>query len=192
MKVGVIGLQGSVQEHYESLSEIVKEKNVYRIKKKGMVPKMDKLVIPGGESTTLSRLLETTGISSEVKDFSKKQKPILGTCAGLIVLAKEGSGKIRKTEQNLLGLIDIKVNRNAFGRQKESFEAPIDLDFLEKPFPSVFIRAPAIIDWGEDVDILGKHKNKGVAAKQNNVLVTAFHPELVDDKRVFNYFLGIN
>lgn len=189
MKIGIIDLQGSVKEHYHSIAELVGKENVFKVKQKGKIPKLDKIIIPGGESTTLSRLLHQTKLSEEIKVAAENKKPILGTCAGLIVLAKKGEDKINKTNQKLLEIMDIKVCRNAFGRQKESFEIDLNLSFLGEPFPSVFIRAPAIKEVGRNVDVLGTYNDEIVAAREKNLLVTAFHPELVNDDRVYKYFL---
>jgi 5'-phosphate synthase pdxT subunit len=117
-------------------------------------------------------------------------KPIMGTCAGLILLAKEGDEQVKKTHQHLLGIMDTTVNRNAFGRQRESFETELELPFLNSPYNAVFIRAPGIVGCGEDVTILAKMDGKVVAAEQGNILALAFHPELTFDTRVHQYFLN--
>jgi 5'-phosphate synthase pdxT subunit len=118
--------------------------------------------------------------------------PILGTCAGLILLATGGDDEVRKTGQKLLGLMDTVVDRNAFGRQRESFEAPLDMPFIKGgPFNAVFIRAPAIVSAGEGVEVLAQLEGRIVAARQGNILALAFHPELTDDTRIHEYFLGI-
>lgn len=191
MDVGVIDLQGSVEEHYFSLVDLIGKENVYRITDSGIVPMMDKVIIPGGESTTVLRLMKKTGIFEEIKEANKDSKTIFGTCAGLIALASRGGKDVSRTNQELLGLMDVCVRRNAFGRQKESFEVSLDLDFLDSPFPSIFIRAPAIVDAGDSVDILGKYQGNVVSAREDNLFVTSFHPELVEDDRVYRYFLEI-
>jgi 5'-phosphate synthase pdxT subunit len=147
------------------------------------------LIIPGGESTTLGRLMEREGIASEIRTAARAGIPIMGTCAGLVLLAKHGDEQVDRTGQALLGLMDIHVNRNAFGRQKESFESLIDFKGLSTPFRALFIRAPCITECGKDVEILSKYDDFIVAARQENLLALAFHPELTDDLRIHNYFL---
>ena len=193
MKIGVIAIQGAVSEHIDALKRALAERVVYAevvaIKHKGIVPQCSGIVIPGGESTTLCRLLAREGIAEEIKDAAAKGVPILGTCAGLIVLAKEGDEQVQKTSQELLGIMNIKVNRNAFGRQRDSFEAELEVEVLDSPFPGVFIRAPGIVSCGPEVRVLSKLDDQIIAAEQRNVLVLAFHPELTDDLRFHQYFL---
>ena len=194
MKIGVIAIQGAVSEHIDALRRALEERGVYAevvaIKHKGIVPQCGGIVIPGGESTTLCRLLAREGIAEEIKDAAAKGVPILGTCAGLIVLAKEGDEQVQKTSQELLGIVNIRVNRNAFGRQKDSFEAELDIGFLDSPFTGIFIRAPGIVSCGQGVRVLSKLDDMIIAAEQRNVLVLAFHPELTDDLRIHQYFLN--
>jgi 5'-phosphate synthase pdxT subunit len=193
MRIGVIAIQGNVEEHVESLRSALKQANrqadIIKIKHTGIVPTIDALIIPGGESTTVGRFMEREGIASEIRNASKKGVAIMGTCAGLVLLAKHGDEQVKKTDQALLGLMDIKVNRNSFGRQKESFESMICFDGLKEPFRALFIRAPSIIDCGKGVEILSKYNGIIVAAKQDNLLALAFHPELTDDPRIHHYFL---
>jgi len=191
MKIGVIALQGNVEEHVEAISRIF-DGEVVKIKHKGIVPTCDAIIIPGGESTTLCRLAWSEGIALEIIERSKQGMPIMGTCAGLILLAAKGDEEVKKTGQKLLGLMDTQVDRNAFGRQRESFEAGLVIPFLGKePFNAVFIRAPAIISAGKDVEVLATVDNFIVAARQGNILALAFHPELTDDTRIHQYFLDI-
>lgn len=193
MRIGVIAIQGDVSEHVESIERALAERGetaeVITIKHKGIVPTCDGLVFPGGESTTLGRLILREGISDEIIEAKEKGIPILGTCAGLILLATRGDSQVEKTHQYLLGLMDIKVNRNSFGRQFQSFEVDLDISVLDSPYNAVFIRAPAILEAGEDVKVLAKIDDKIVAAEQDNVLALAFHPELTDDLRIHQYFL---
>lgn len=193
MRIGVIAIQGNVEEHINAIQIAGKNDDkpieVLRIKHKGIVNGCDAIIIPGGESTTLGKLMEREGISSEIKMAAKKGVPILGTCAGLVLLAKNGDKQVEKTKQPLLGLMDIRVNRNAFGRQKESFEIPLSFKSLDEPYNAVFIRAPCITECGKDVEILAEYKNMIVAARQGNVLALAFHPELTKDLRIHQYFL---
>ena len=193
MRIGVIAIQGNVEEHVnamiKALMEAKRNAEVIRIKHKGIVPACDAIILPGGESTTLGRLMEREGISSEIKRAAHAGIPVMGTCAGLVLLAKQGDKQVEKTGQPLLSLMDIHVNRNAFGRQKESFEAQVNFKGLAAPFNAVFIRAPCITDAGKDVEILSTHNGFIVAARQKNMLALAFHPELTDDLRIHHYFL---
>jgi len=193
MKIGVIAIQGAVSEHVDALRRALKERGVeaevVEIKHKGIVPECSGIVIPGGESTTLCRLLAREGIAEEIKEAAAKGVPILGTCAGLIVIAKEGDRQVEKTGQELLGIMDTRVNRNAFGRQRDSFEAELEVFILDSPFTGVFIRAPGIVSCGPGVKVLSRLEGMIVAAEQGNVLALAFHPELTDDLRIHQYFL---
>ncbi len=193
MRIGVIAIQGNVEEHVESLRSALKQVNreadIIKIKHAGLVPTCDALIIPGGESTTLGRVMEREGIASEIRNAAQNGVAIMGTCAGLVLLAKHGDEQVEKTNQSLLGLMDIKVNRNAFGRQKESFESMIGFVGFKEPFRALFIRAPSIIECGKGVEILSKYNGIIVAAKQDKLLALAFHPELTDDPRIHHYFL---
>lgn len=193
MRIGVIAIQGNVEEHVNALENALRQANIeaeiIKIKHKGIVNSCDALVLPGGESTTLGRLLKREGISDEIKKAALSGIPIMGTCSGLVLLAKYGDEQVEKTGQSLLELMDIHVNRNAFGRQKESFETLVDFNGLETPFKAVFIRAPSITECGKDVEVLSKYNDSIVAARQKNMLALAFHPELTDDYRIHHYFL---
>jgi pyridoxal 5'-phosphate synthase pdxT subunit len=191
VKIGVIALQGNVEEHVDALSRVFRGE-IVKIKHKGIVPTCDALIIPGGESTTLCRLAWSEGIAREIVDRARQGMPILGTCAGLILLATRGDEEVRKTGQRLLGLMDTTVDRNAFGRQRESFESPLRLPFIKDgPFNAVFIRAPAIVSSGEKVEVLARLDELIVAARQGNIVALAFHPELTDDTRIHEYFMDI-
>lgn len=193
MRIGVIAIQGNIEEHVSAIKEASRLANigseVIKIKHKGIVPSCDAIIIPGGESTTIGRLMEREGISSEIKKIARAGIPVMGTCAGLILLAKQGDEQVEKTEQPLLGLMDIRVNRNAFGRQRESFEAQVDFKGLDSPFNAVFIRAPCITETGREVEILSRYDRAIVAARQKNLLALAFHPELTGDFRIHLYFM---
>lgn len=193
MLIGVIAIQGNIEEHVDAMVKALRiakrEAWVLKIKHKGIVPTCDALILPGGESTTLARLMEREGISSEIKKAAHAGVPVMGTCAGLVLLAKHGDKQVEKTGQHLLELMDISVNRNAFGRQRESFEALIDFKGFTTPFNAVFIRAPCITAAGKDVEVLSKYSGFIVAARQRNMLALAFHPELTDDLRIHQYFL---
>ncbi|MDO9097789.1 MAG: pyridoxal 5'-phosphate synthase glutaminase subunit PdxT [Candidatus Methanoperedens sp.] len=193
MRIGVIAIQGNVEEHVNAMKLALKEAKceaeVIKIKHKGIVPACDAIILPGGESTTLGRLMEREGISSEIKNANRAGIPIMGTCAGLVLLAKHGDKQVEKTKQPLLSIMDIHVNRNAFGRQKESFEVQVDFKGLTGSFNAVFIRAPCITEAGNNVEILSTCGGIIVAARQENMLALAFHPELTDDLRIHRYFL---
>ncbi|ODS35425.1 MAG: glutamine amidotransferase subunit PdxT [Candidatus Altiarchaeales archaeon WOR_SM1_86-2] len=195
MKIGVLSLQGDVSEHVSMMRKVVgkagADGEVVDVKNKNDL-NVDALIIPGGESTTIGKLLLKNGMVEEVRRLAGEDIPVMGTCAGLILLAKEVD-KDQKTSQYLLGLMNMEVKRNAFGRQKESFEIDLRLDGLkfEKPFPCVFIRAPIIERvWG-DCKVLGKCDGKIIAAQQGNLMALSFHPELTHDTRIHEYFLSL-
>jgi len=186
MKVGVIGVQGAVSEHLEMLKRCGAE-SVW-VRKPAELETVNALIIPGGESTAISRLMNESGLFERVKMLGEEGMPIFGTCAGLVLLAKEGCEQVNMTGQPLLGLMDMKVVRNAFGSQRESFEAKVDVEGIGK-FQGIFIRAPTVESvWG-DCKPLAKYEGKIVAAEQENLLATSFHPELTGDKRIHELFL---
>lgn len=190
LEIGVIAIQGNVEEHVDATERALAGRGtVVKIKHKGIVPSCDGIIIPGGESTTLCRLAWSEGIAQEIIDLARAGKPVMGTCAGLILLASKGDDEVAKTKQRLLGLMDTQVDRNAFGRQVDSFEAPLKIKGFDEPFNAVFIRAPAIVSAGKGVKVLAKINDKIVAAQQENLLALAFHPELTDDLRLHKYFL---
>ncbi len=195
MRIGVIAIQGNVEEHVCAIKKAAiqaeRKADVVKIRYKGIVPTCDALIIPGGESTTIGRLLDQEGISSEIKTVAESGIPIMGTCAGLVLLAKHGDEQVEKTKQPLLGLMDIHVSRNAFGRQKDSFEAQVDFKGLPSPFNAVFIRAPCITKAGKNVEVLSEYTGLIVAARERNMVALAFHPELTDDLRIHRYFLDM-
>jgi 5'-phosphate synthase pdxT subunit len=145
-------------------------------------------LLPGGESTTISRLLQREDIAEEIVAHVEAGKPVLATCAGLIVVSTDAQDDRVET----LNLLDVTVKRNAFGRQKDSFEAPLAVDGLDEPFPAVFIRAPVIDAVFDDVDVLASWDGNPVAVKQGPVVGTSFHPELTDDSRIHDlaFFAG--
>jgi len=188
MKVGIVGLQGAVSEHCDIVKTLGHEP-VWVTKPDGL-QSVRAIIIPGGESTTISKLLQTTGLFEKIRKLGEDGVPIYGTCAGLILLAKKGDGQVEKTGQKLFELMDMEINRNAFGRQKESFEAPIDIRGVADKYPCVFIRAPAITKtWGK-CKALATCGKFIVAAEQDNYFATAFHPELTADSRIHEYFLS--
>jgi 5'-phosphate synthase pdxT subunit len=183
LRAGVIAVQGDVSEHAAAIERAARhhgeEVEVVEIRQSGIVPDCDVLLLPGGESTTISRLLRKEGIASEIKAHVAAGKPVLATCAGLIVSSTDAKDDRVET----LGLVDVTVDRNAFGRQKDSFEAPLDIDGLDEPFPAVFIRAP-LIDDASDVEVLARWGDDPVAVRDGSVVGTSFHPELTDDVRL--------
>lgn len=185
MKIGVLALQGAVAEHIRLIEKAGAEGVV--IKRTEQLSEIDGLIIPGGESTTIGKLMRTYGFIDEIREFSAKGKPLFGTCAGLIVLAKEIAGQ----EEAHLGVMNMKVARNAFGRQRESFETDLDIKGIDKDVRAVFIRAPLIEEVGEGVEVLSTYKDQIVAARQGHLLAASFHPELTDDERMHAYFLDM-
>lgn len=190
MRVGVLALQGDVEEHHLALKKLgVESKSV---KDAPSINSIDALIIPGGESTTIGKLIQKYNLGEAIKKHAQEKKPLLGTCAGMVLLAKEGDIQVHKTRQTLLGLIDAKVNRNAFGAQRESFEQEIKIQVVgETPYPCVFIRAPAYEKVGADVEVLAELEGKIIAARRENTYVTSFHPELTEDPRLLEYFLSL-
>jgi 5'-phosphate synthase pdxT subunit len=192
-KIGVLALQGAFIEHVKILRSLGVEAVEVRLPQE--LDDLQGLIIPGGESTTIGKLAATYGLMRPLKQMADQGKPIWGTCAGLIFLAKDVEG----VEQPLVGVMDLTVQRNAFGRQVDSFEADILVPALEVvseqtekdlPFHAVFIRAPLIAAVGEGVEVLSQvDEGSIVAARQNNLLATAFHPELTDDTRFHRYFV---
>jgi pyridoxal 5'-phosphate synthase pdxT subunit len=185
IKIGVLGLQGAVREHVQSIEACGAEAAV--IKKMEQLQEIDGLIIPGGESTTMRRLMDQYGFIMPLKEFAAQGKPIFGTCAGLIMLAK----RIVGYDEPHLGLMDIIVERNSFGRQRESFEAELSITGVADDFVGVFIRAPHIVEVGEEVEILAKHEGRIVAARQGQFLGCSFHPELTEDHRMTQYFINM-
>jgi len=187
MRIGVLASQGAFVEHIAILNQMKIEALPVRLPQE--LVGLDGLIIPGGESTSIGKLMLDYNLTSEIENLAKKGLPIFGTCAGMILLAKE----ISDTDIEPMGLMDIKVRRNAFGRQRESFETELSISVLgEKPFPGVFIRAPIIEQANSEVEILARLADgTNVAARQGKMLVSAFHPELTNDLRFHQYFLDI-
>lgn len=186
-RIGVLALQGDVSEHVLALQRALqKAAEIVEVRKSGQIEECQALVLPGGESTAIFRQLESSGLTEELKAAALSGKPILATCAGLVLVSREveGEGRVRP-----LGLMDIEIIRNAFGPQRESFEADLQIEGLERPYRAVFIRAPAISRVGGDVEVLARVGEAVVAARQKNLLALAFHPELTEDPRVHQIFL---
>ncbi|UOQ95537.1 pyridoxal 5'-phosphate synthase glutaminase subunit PdxT [Halobacillus shinanisalinarum] len=181
--IGVLGLQGAFREHVRSVE--ASGATAVVVKKKGQLEEIDGLIIPGGESTTIRRLIDKYDFLEPIRQFGKQGKPIFGTCAGLILLASEIDGSYDVH----LGLMDIRVRRNAFGRQRESFEADLMIEGVAEGYNAVFIRAPYIEGVGEDTTVLSTYDGHIVAAQQDHYLACSFHPELTDDHRITAYFV---
>ncbi len=187
MRIGVLASQGAFVEHIDMLHQL--EVEVLPVRLLQELRGLDGLVIPGGETTSISKLMLDYNLISAVRNLAKNGLPIFGTCAGMILLANE----ISDSGVESLRVMDITVKRNAFGRQRDSFETELSIPVLgEKPFPGVFIRAPIIERANSEVEILAKLADgTSVAARQGKLLVSAFHPELTDDLRFHQYFLDI-
>jgi 5'-phosphate synthase pdxT subunit len=188
-RIGVLALQGDVSEHVLALERAGQGKvQVVEVRKSGQIEECQALVLPGGESTTICRQLESSGLIEELKAAALSGKPILATCAGLVLVSQEVEGD-SGSHVKPLGLMDIKISRNAFGPQRESFEADLQIKGLDKPYRAVFIRAPAIAQVGRNVEVLARVGEAVVAARQKNLLALAFHPELTEDPRIHQIFL---
>ncbi len=188
-RVGVLALQGAFAEHVATLRKLGAQTIEVRLPEH--LEGLGGLVIPGGESTTIGKLAVTYGLIEPIRRLAERGVPIWGTCAGMILLARDIGG----LDQPLLGLMDIAVRRNAFGRQVDSFIADLDMPALGPgmaPFPGVFIRAPLIERAGPEVEVLARLPDgRAVAARQGSLLATAFHPELTQDTRLHRYFLSM-
>ena len=175
MKIGVLALQGNFREHAAMLRRLGAD--VVEVRLPEELDGLDGLVVPGGESTTIMRLMRLYGLDEALRRFAG---PILGTCAGMILV-----------DRAHLGLADLEVDRNAYGRQVASFEADLALDGEQRPLRGVFIRAPRVADWGEGVEVLAAHDGEPVLLRDGRILVASFHPELTDDTRVHERFLEL-
>lgn len=184
MRIAVLALQGAFAEHRQMLRRLGVDSFEVRQLADWSQPK-DGLIIPGGESTVLRKLLLDLGLLEPVRQDIVRGLPVFGTCAGLILLARQVEGEF----SSALGTMDIKVKRNAYGRQLGSFHAVSDMEAVGERVPMTFIRAPYIMEWGSEVMPLAFVDARCVAARQGNQLVTAFHPELDDDERVHRYFV---
>jgi len=189
IRVGVLSLQGAFKEHIVKLKKC--RVKTLEIRFPGQLAQVDGVIIPGGESTTINKLLKEYNFNEALDKFYKKGKPIFGTCAGLILIAKEIQG-----EGKGLGYIDINVKRNAYGRQIDSFEEMIYINFdsvkkEERRFRSVFIRAPGILSTGRNVKIMAEFDGKAILVKDGNVMASTFHPELTDDTGLHRYFVNM-
>lgn len=197
IEIGVLGVQGDIEEHESALRLAFQEEkvegHVTRPKSSPEAENISGLVIPGGESTTIGRLAANEAILETLRDRIAKGLPVFGTCAGLIMLADKAYDKVLgETHQPLLGGLDVVVERNHFGRQQDSFEADLSIPELgEKTFRGVFIRSPIVKQVGSKVETLSKLGEKIVAVKQGNIIGTCFHPELSGDTRLHKHFIRI-
>lgn len=193
LRVGVLAVQGAVSEHEDALRRAAKETNqdvaVVTVRTVDDLAGVNGLVMPGGESTTISRLLRSTGLQDELLARAGNDLAVFGTCAGMILLAKTASHDVEDKDIQLLALLDGDVDRNAFGRQRESFEATLEVAGIG-PMPTVFIRAPAFTRLTKGT-VLARIDEKIVAAEDGLILGTAFHPELTPDTRLHQHFLAL-
>lgn len=184
-RIGVLGLQGAVREHVRSIEENGAE--AVLVKWPEQLADVDGLILPGGESTTMRRLIDRYGFLEPLRAFGESGRPMFGTCAGLILLA----GEVVGYEEPHLGLMNITVERNSFGRQKESFEADLSIKGVADSYNAVFIRAPHIVAAGEGTDVLSEWDGRIVMARDRHYLGCSFHPELTDDHRITRFFIGM-
>ena len=184
-RIGVLALQGDVAEHVHMLESLGVD--ALGVKKADQLLEVDALILPGGESTTIAKMAVRFGLIDPIRTVIDDGLPVYGTCAGMIFLAST----ISDGDQPVIGALDVVVRRNAFGRQNESFEAPLDVDDLDSPFPGVFIRAPWVDKVGADVEVLATIDDHPVMVRQGRILATSFHPELTDDGRIHEMLLNL-
>jgi 5'-phosphate synthase pdxT subunit len=186
-RIGVLALQGAVREHVEAIRDVGGEPVLVRLP--ADLEGLDALILPGGESSTMRRLIERYGLREPILAMARAGAPMLGTCAGMILLAE----RLTDGEEPILGLLDVAVERNAYGRQLDSFEADLDMPALgAEPLHGVFIRAPVVADFGAGVEVLARDDaGRPIAVRQGRVLATAFHPELTPDRRVHRLLLEL-
>ncbi|MGC2384232.1 MAG: pyridoxal 5'-phosphate synthase glutaminase subunit PdxT [Nitrososphaeraceae archaeon] len=189
IKIGVLGIQGDIEENVSSTISALKRARrrgeIKVVRHSEEIENLDGLIIPGGESTVMSSLISTQeNVFQSIKRRISEGMSVMGICAGMILLSRRAYDRvIGETKQNLLSVLDIVVERNAFGRQNESFETYLKIPLIGKTkFKAIFIRAPIVTEIGAGVDVVAKFDEKIVAVKQNNIIATAFHPELIDDK----------
>jgi len=197
LTIGILSIQGDVQENLLStktaIDELGIDGKVIDVRKPDDISQLDGLIIPGGESTTIGQLSLVNGSMKILKEKIDAGMPVFGICAGMIMLSKTANDRVvGKIDQPLLDILDIKLERNSFGRQRESFETEISMDSINiSKFNGVFIRAPSVSEVGSDVEVLAKFGDKIVAIKKGNVIGTAFHPELVEDVSLHKYFVNL-
>ncbi len=186
--VGVVAIQGDFEKHIHSLERCgIPDLTVCEIRIPENLEKVDRVIIPGGESTTVGMLMERFGLGTALQERAAVGMPIWGTCMGMILMASEVEGR----DQYSLNLLDITVRRNAFGAQVHSFEDQVVVRGLDEPVTGVFIRAPIVTRLGDGVQAIGTYDEKVVAVRQGNLLGTSFHPELTDDTRLHRWFLSL-
>ena len=194
LQIGILAVQGDIEENLSATNLALKELGVegkaVAVKYADEIGKVDGLILPGGESTVIGTLAKLSGTTQVIRDRINDGMPVLGTCAGMIMLARRAYDKVvGETRQQLLNVLDIVVERNAFGRQNDSFEADLNIKLIGNgSFKGVFIRAPVVTETGKGVDVVTTLDSKIVAVKQGNVIGTAFHPELSGDTRLHRYF----
>ena len=197
LNIGILAVQGDVAENIMatkmSLEELGINGTVNEIKTPEQIADLDGLIIPGGESTVIGTLSLVNGSLKKIKERIANGMPVFGICAGLILLSKKARDRVvGEMDQPLLDFLDVKIERNAFGRQRDSFESEIPMEKIGIPkFHGVFIRAPSIIEAGKDVEILSKFNEKIIAVKQGNIIGTSFHPELTGDLSLHKYFVNL-
>jgi len=197
INIGVLAVQGDVAENVMAtkmaLEELGFDGIVNEVKTPEQISELDGLVIPGGESTVIGTLSLVNGSLKKIKEKIASGMPVFGICAGMIMLSKKAKDRvIGEMDQPLLDYLDVKIERNAFGRQKDSFESDISMEKIGiSKFPGVFIRAPSILETGKDVQVLSKFNEKIIAVKQGNVIGTSFHPELTGDISLHKYFVNL-
>ena len=197
IQIGILAVQGDVTENFlatmASMSELGIDGTVVQVKTIEQISELDGLIIPGGESTVIGQMSLVNGGLKKIKEKIESGMPVFGICAGMIFLSKNSKDKVvGKVEQPLLDVLDVKIERNSFGRQKDSFEANISMGPVGiSSFNGVFIRAPSVSETGSDVEILAKFNEKIVAVKQGNVIATAFHPELTKDTSLHKSFVKL-
>jgi len=184
-RAGVVAIQGDFVKHIEAVERAGGE--AFEVRTPEELAQVDRVIIPGGESTTVGMLMERYGLGAAIRERAASGMPVWGTCMGMILMAREVDDRL----QYVLDLLDISVKRNAFGAQVHSFEDEIRIAGLPKPIMGVFIRAPVITRVGEGVETLAKYDGKLVAVRQGNLIGTSFHPELTDDRRMHEWFLGL-
>lgn len=195
--IGILSIQGDVRENHLAIQAALDELNIsgkiIDVKTPDDISSVDGIVIPGGESTTIGQLSLVNGSLKLLKEKIENGLPVLGICAGMIMLSKTADDRVvGKTDQPLLDILDVKLERNSFGRQHESFEANISMDSINIPkFNGVFIRAPSVSEIGPGVEVLSKFNEKIVAVKKGNIIGTSFHPELTRDSSLHKYFLTL-
>ncbi len=185
MNIGILSLQGSITEHIKSIEEL--DHTPIKVKLPEHLDKIKALIIPGGESTTITKLMQEYKLDKAITEKHEQGMPIYGVCAGSVLLSKS----IVNDNLPTLNLLDIAIKRNDYGRQIDSFETQLQIKNFSKPFHSIFIRAPVIHSYNSDSEVLAEFNNKPVMLRQNNILITTFHPELTDDLRIHKFFIDM-